>query len=68
LADVGWVHGSLVEPALEEQPGAGGPEVAAFLNSVEEIVNEAAPDILAEVRARDARRERAGNRWWRRRR
>ena len=52
LADVGWVHGSLVEPALEDEPGAGGPEVAAFLSSVEDIVNDVAPDILAEVRAR----------------
>src|SRR5580700_8830621 len=43
LADVGWVHGSLVEPALEDEPGTGGPEVAAFLNSVEEIVNDVAP-------------------------
>ena len=24
MADVGWVHGSLVEPALEDEPGAGG--------------------------------------------
>jgi len=23
LADVGWVHGSLVEPALEDEPGTG---------------------------------------------
>jgi len=42
--------------------------VAAFLSSVEDIVNDVAPDILAEVRAEDARRERSGNRWWRRKR
>jgi hypothetical protein len=68
LADVGWVHGSLVEPALEDEPGTGGPEVAEFLNSVEDIVNDVAPGILAEVRAQDARRERSENRWWRRKR
>jgi hypothetical protein len=58
----------LVEPALEDEPGAGGPEVAAFLSSVEDIVNDVAPGILAEVRAQDARRERSENRWWRRKR
>ena len=43
MADVGWVHGSLVEPALEEEPGAGGDDVAELLGSAEDIVNEVAP-------------------------
>jgi hypothetical protein len=68
MADVGWVHGSLVEPALEEEPGTGGEDVADLLESAEEIINEVAPDILEEVRAEDARKERSANRWWRRRR
>src|SRR5580704_14592802 len=68
LADVGWVHGSLVEPALENEPGPGGPDVAAFLSSVEDIVNEVAPAVLAEVREEDARKERASRRWWRKKR
>jgi hypothetical protein len=68
LADVGWVHGTLVEPALEEEPGEGGPEVAALLDSAEDIVNEVAPTVLEEVRADDARRDRSGGRWWRRKR
>jgi hypothetical protein len=68
MADVGWIHGSLVEPAIEDEPGTGGPEVAEFLSSVEDIVNDVAPGILAEVRAQDARRERASNRWWRKKR
>ena len=68
MADVGWVHGSLVEPALEEEPGSGGPEVAALLDSAEDIVNDAAPSVLEEVRAQDARRERSAGRWWRRKR
>ena len=58
LADVGWVHGSLVEPAIEDEPGAGGADVAELLELAEDIVNEVAPDVLAEVRAEDARRER----------
>jgi len=66
LADVGWVHGSLVEPALEDEPGPGGEDVAALLDSAEDIVNDAAPSVLEEVRAEDARR--GSGRWWRRKR
>jgi len=68
LADVGWVHGSLVEPALEEEPANDGAAIAELLDSAEDIVNDVAPDVLEEVRAEDARRERSANRWWRRRR
>ena len=68
MADVGWVHGSLVEPALEEEPEDRGGNIAELLDSAEEIVNEVAPDVLEEVRADDARRERSAHRWWRRKR
>jgi hypothetical protein len=68
MADVGWVHGSLVEPAIEDEPGGGGPEIAELLESAEDIVNEVAPGVLDEVRAEDARRERSSGRWWRRKR
>ena len=57
---MGWVHGSLVEPAIEEEPGAGGENVAELLDSAEDIVNQVAPDVLDSVRAEDARRERSG--------
>ena len=56
LADVGWVHGTLVEPALEDEPERAAAEVAAFLNHAEDIVNDGGPEVLAEVRAEDARR------------
>jgi hypothetical protein len=68
MADVGWVHGSLVEPAIEEEPAGDASDIAELLVSAEDIVNDVAPDILDEVRADDAKRERQGNRWWRRRR
>jgi hypothetical protein len=69
MADVGWVHGSLVEPALEEEPGqSDGADVAELLGSAEDIVNDVAPDVLDSVRAEDARRDRSANRWWRRKR
>jgi hypothetical protein len=68
LADVGWVHGSLVEPAIEDEPDVPSDELVGMLENAEEIVNEIAPDVLAEVRREDAKREaRAGRRWWRRR-
>lgn len=65
-ADAGWEHGTLVEPALEEEPEAPGADVGELLDQAEDIVNEVAPDILEEVRhdeEKDARRKR---RWWRR--
>lgn len=68
LADVGWVHGSLVEPAIEDEPADPGGDIAALLDSAEDIVNDVAPGVLEEVRAEDARKERSANRWWRRRR
>src|SRR5271168_843600 len=69
LADAGWIHGSLVEPAIEDEPDLSGTEVAAILDSAEDIVNDVAPGVLAEVRAEDAKREaKESRRWWRRRR
>jgi hypothetical protein len=68
MADVGWVHGSLVEPAIEDEPEDPGGDIAALLDSAEDIVNEVAPGVLEEVRAEDARKDRSAGRWWRRRR
>jgi hypothetical protein len=66
LADVGWVHGSLVEPALENEPNLPGDEIARILDSAEDIVNEIAPEVLAEVRAsEEAREKKQGKKWWR---
>ncbi len=42
--------------------------MAELLDSAEDIINEVAPDVLEEVRAEDARRERSSGRWWRRKR
>ena len=56
----GILHGNLIL--------RGGENVAALLDSAEDIVNEVAPDVLDSVRAEDARRERSENRWWRRKR
>jgi hypothetical protein len=64
-ADVGWDHGSLIEPALEPMPDVPDEEAATLLNQAEEIVNTVAPDVLADVRKEDEAR---GRKWWRRKR
>lgn len=64
LADAGWVHGSLVEPAVEDEPASEGGDIARLLDDAEGIVNEVAPEVLAEVRREESRRSR--RRWWRR--
>jgi hypothetical protein len=66
LADVGWVHGSLVEPALEEEPLGESADIAALLSSAEEAVNEVAPAVLADVMRDEAKRGKSANRFWKR--
>lgn len=64
LADVGWTHGSLIEPALEAEPEGLDPTTAHLLDEAEDIVNAAGPAIVAEE---EKRRELAdGSTWWKR--
>jgi hypothetical protein len=46
--DVGWQYGSLAKSAQPPAPEPEGADVAALLDQAEDIVNSAAPDILAE--------------------
>jgi hypothetical protein len=66
LADAGWVHGSLVEPAIEDEPDLPAEDIVNVLDHAEDIVNEVAPDVLEEIRKEDREAERRGRRWWRR--
>lgn len=68
LADVGWVHGSLIEPPVEDEPSVEGEPVGDLLERAEEVVNDVSEEALAEARARDARESRARRRWFGRRR
>ncbi|MHB8438805.1 MAG: hypothetical protein ACYDD4_06545 [Acidimicrobiales bacterium] len=70
MADVGWVHGSLVEPPIEEEPGPGGQDMVELLDAAEDIINAVAPDALSEAERRRASEARTSSRrWpWRRRR
>jgi hypothetical protein len=66
LADAGWVHGTLVEPALEDAPDVPDDDMIRILGDAERIVDAIAPDAVAEARARDAKEARSQKRWWRR--
>ena len=64
MVDVNWSHGTLVTPKTPDEPpglGADDGSIAALLDEAEDILNEAGPQILAEVQAEQARR-----RGWRR--
>jgi len=74
LADSGWVHGTLVEPPLEDEPGPGGPDVVRLLEEAADIVDAVVPETVAEVERdervatrrswRGARGPGAGRRRW----
>ena len=61
LADVNWHHGTVIVPPTPDMPVGEG--IAELLDEAEDILNAAGPQILAEVRAEDARRQGPG---WRR--
>ncbi len=71
VADVGWSHGKLVEPALEEEPEAPGVDIAALLDAAENIVNSIGPEAVREAQMERQAQERQASRtksapWWRR--
>ena len=75
LADAGWTHGSLVEPAVEEEPSdVSAPDAADLLESAEEIVDAVAPEAFAEAAERERKEARksgkdggfGSRRWFRR--
>ncbi|HIG25180.1 MAG TPA: hypothetical protein EYG34_04340 [Acidimicrobiia bacterium] len=53
MVDVNWSHGTLITPATPEEPKGLGEDgsIAALLDSVEDIVNAAGPQMRAEVDA-----------------
>lgn len=62
LADVNWSYGTLVTPETPPEPESLGTDesIGALLDAAEDIVNAAAPDVIAEVEAE--RRGRRGSR------
>jgi hypothetical protein len=72
LADVGWAHGSLVEPKSEDMPDVPDEEAAKLLDQAEDFINAIGPEVLAEVESEEHRTERKQQhrqrRWWPRKR
>ena len=71
LADVGWSHGTLVDPPVGPAPKSDIPisERRELLDQASEIVNAVAPEMLEERRrALDdlEKKEHRGWRFWRR--
>ena len=60
MADVGWIHGSLIEPPIEDEPDVPVADMTEVLENAESIVNDIAQDALAEARARDAKTAKKG--------
>ena len=52
-------QGSLARPPLETEPDVAAADIAAVLDEAEDIVNAAAPGVLADLHARPVP-------WWRR--
>jgi hypothetical protein len=46
--DAGWQYGSMRPTGAPREPEPAGSDVSALLDEAEDIVNSAAPDILAE--------------------
>ena len=47
--DVGWQVGKIDAPIAGSAPEPEGEDIAALLGAAEDIINSAAPDILAEL-------------------
>lgn len=63
LADAGWIHGSLVDPPVEDEPPFDS-SAGALLDEAEDIVNAAGPSIVANEEKR--REVEDGGPWWKR--
>ena len=58
LADAGWSHGNLVEPAVEQEPAdVSAADAADLLEDAEEIVGSIAPEAMAEAQERERKEE-----------
>ena len=58
--DVGWNYGSLRTAGASPGQEPAGSDIAALLNEAEDIVNSAAPDVLADFEQHQTKRGRFG--------
>ncbi len=66
LADVAWVHGSLVPPAIEDEPDGDSEEISALLRDAESVVDSVLPTVLDDVNAEEKKSKRSSFLWKRR--
>jgi hypothetical protein len=59
MADAAWAYGTMVSPPTPDEPSSleRGEDVAALLDAAEQVLNDAGPDIVAEVAAEKSRRK-----------
>jgi hypothetical protein len=66
LADVGWQHGTLIEPRLKDKPDVPSEDIISVLSAAEEAVNDVAAEVLAQFRQEQEKKN--AKRWKRKRR
>jgi hypothetical protein len=49
LADVAWVHGSLIPPKIEDEPQGDPREISEMLRDAESVVDSILPTVLDDV-------------------
>jgi hypothetical protein len=54
--DAGWQLGSLQQSVQTPEPEPAGEDVAALLDEAEDIVNAAAPEIIADIEQKQSKR------------
>ncbi len=62
LVDVGWQYGTLRTSGEAPEAEPEGEDIGALLDAAEDIVNTAAPDILAEFEQKSKKKKRRGKR------
>jgi hypothetical protein len=55
--DAGWQYGSLRTAVGRPAPEPAGDDVAALLDEAEDIINTAAPDIVADMESKGRKRK-----------
>ena len=60
MVDVNWSYGPLVTPETPPEPeGLGSDDtIAALLDAAEDVVNAAAPDVIADIEAEHRKQRR----------
>lgn len=65
MADVNWSHGTLVTPPTPDEPSGLGEDgsIAELLDAAEDIVNEAAPGVFADMQSEQRHAQRSQKGW-----